>query len=95
MKVVDASVMVGYLIEGEYGEAAEEVVDRERMLWAPALIDAEVGQTLRRKARAKQIAVPKAHEAIGDLLRMDLRRVSHKLLVERAWDLRHKLIAPV
>jgi predicted nucleic acid-binding protein len=91
MKVIDASVLVEYLIEGEYGEAVEAVVDHEHQLWAPALIDAEVGQTLRRKARAKQITAPKAHEAINDLLGMNLQRIPHGLLIERAWELRHNV----
>lgn len=88
MNVVDASVLVEYLAGGEHVEAARGAVRRERWVWAPALIDAEVGNALRRQVRAKEISVRKAHGALDDLLEMRLQRVEHRYLVGRAWQLR-------
>jgi predicted nucleic acid-binding protein len=51
MNVVDASVLVEFLAGGEHREAAEHAIGRERWVWAPALVDAEVGNALRRQVR--------------------------------------------
>ena len=88
MNVVDASVLVEYLTGGENEEAAENAIGRERWVWAPALVDAEVGNALRRQVRAKVLTVRKAHAALDDLLEMRLQRVEHRFLVDRAWQLR-------
>jgi predicted nucleic acid-binding protein len=88
MSVVDASVLVEYLSGGEHVEAARGAIRRERWVWAPALVDAEVGNALRRQVRAKEISVRKAGVALEDFLDMRLQRVPHRNLVERAWQLR-------
>jgi predicted nucleic acid-binding protein len=88
MSVVDASVLVEYLSGGEHVEAARGAIRRERWVWAPALVDAEVGNALRRQVRAKEISVRKAGVALEDFLDMRLQRVPHRRLVERAWQLR-------
>lgn len=88
MNVVDASVLVEYLSGGEFVEAARGAIGRERWVWAPALVDAEVGNALRRQVRAKVLTARKAYAALDDLLEMRLQRVEHRFLVERAWQLR-------
>lgn len=88
MSVVDASVLVEFLAGGEHAEAAEHAIGRERWVWAPALVDAEVGNALRRQARCEEITARKAGSALDDLLDMRLQRVPHRNLVERAWQLR-------
>lgn len=88
MNVVDASVLVEYLTGGEHVESARGAIGRERWVWAPALVDAEVGNALRRKVRAEVLSARKARAALDDLLDMRLQRVPHRLLVERAWQLR-------
>jgi predicted nucleic acid-binding protein len=88
MNAVDASVLVEFLAGGEHREAAEEAIGRERWVWAPALVDAEVGSALRRQVRAKELAPRKAEEALDDLLEMRLQRIPHRHLVDRAWELR-------
>jgi predicted nucleic acid-binding protein len=88
MSVVDASVLVEFLAGGEQGVAAEHAIGRERWVWAPALVDAEVGNALRRQVRAKEISLRKAGDALDDLVDMRLQRVPHRALVERAWQLR-------
>jgi predicted nucleic acid-binding protein len=91
MNVVDASVLVEYLAGGEHVEAAREAIGRERWVWAPALIDAEVGNALRRQLRASEISARKAGEALDDFLEMRLQRIPHGALAERAWQLRDNL----
>jgi predicted nucleic acid-binding protein len=88
MSVVDASVLVEYLAGGEHVEAARQAIRRERWVWAPALIDAEVGNALRRQVRTEEISARKAKSALEDFLDMRLQRVPHRSLVERAWQLR-------
>ena len=89
MKVLDASVLVEYLGAGDRG-----AVVRRRLratpgwLWAPHLVDAEVGHALRAGVRAGRITQKAARGALEDLTQMRLQRVSHHLLLERAWKLR-------
>lgn len=88
MNVVDASVLVEFLAGGEHREAAKHAIGRERWVWAPALIDAEVGSALRRQVLAKEITARKAGDALDDLLEMRLQRIPLAALADRAWQLR-------
>jgi predicted nucleic acid-binding protein len=88
LSVVDASILVEFLTGGEHREAAEDAIGRERWVWAPALIDAEVGNALRRLVRSKQIGPRKAGAALDDFLDMRIQRIPHRSLVDRAWQLR-------
>ena len=88
MNVVDASVLVEYLAAGEKVEAAREAIRRDRWVWAPALVDAEVGQALRRQVRGGELSARKAGAALDDLLEMRLQKVPHRHLIDRAWELR-------
>jgi predicted nucleic acid-binding protein len=87
--VVDASVLVEYLGGGERSEAARRrLMHREEALWAPHLIDAEVGHVLRTAVLHRQLRPATASAALGDLADFPLRRASHRSLLERAWALR-------
>jgi predicted nucleic acid-binding protein len=88
VKVVDASVLVQYLTRGERGEAAEIAIGQEQWLWVPALIDAEVGNALRRQMLNGEISPAAAHKAFRELRELDLQRIPHDALAERAWQLR-------
>jgi len=88
MSVVDASVLIEFLVGGEHAEAAEQAIGRERWVWAPALVDAEVGQALRRQVRGAEISARKAGAALDDLLEMRVQKVPHRHLIDRAWELR-------
>jgi predicted nucleic acid-binding protein len=92
MKVLDASVLVEFLTGGEHAESSERhLMSSPGWLWAPFLVDAEVGHALRGEVRAGQISARAARAALGDLLEMRLQRVSHHLLAERAWELRENV----
>jgi predicted nucleic acid-binding protein len=89
MKVLDASVLVEYLTDGEYAVASRRhLLASPGWLWAPYLVDAEVGHALRREVREGELSAEDARAALGDLMEMRLQRVAHHLLAERAWELR-------
>jgi predicted nucleic acid-binding protein len=94
MTVVDASVVVTTLIRGECADWAEEQLSAAgagRSLWAPHLIDAEVGHALRRRVAARTLPDDHASAALSKLVGLPLRRIAHTDLLDRAWDLRHNL----
>ena len=89
MAVVAASVVVEFLNRGELTLALDERLEaEEHVLWAPHLIDAEVGHALRRKVRLGQMDAEAAEEAIWEINDLPLRRIEHENLVHVAWDLR-------
>lgn len=89
MAVVDASVVVEFLGGDERTLALDERLKaEEHALWAPHLIDAEVGHALRRKVRLGQMEAEDAEEAIWELNDLPLRLVEHENLIKVAWDLR-------
>jgi predicted nucleic acid-binding protein len=92
--VIDASVVVTVLADAEHAlwaEAQLSASGADRSLWAPHLIDAEVGHALRREAAAGRLAEDRAEAALMDLVSMPLRRIDHTGLFPRAWELRHNL----
>ena len=53
--VVDASVALKWLVEEEYSEAADNILDGRHELHAPRFMVSEVGNTLWRKAKMGEI----------------------------------------
>jgi predicted nucleic acid-binding protein len=89
MPVVDASVLVELLRDGGHAEVVEErLAAEEHTLWAPHLIDAEIGQALRRRVRSGDLDPGVAGEAIWEIDELPIERVEHELLVHVAWALR-------
>ncbi|MDQ3608543.1 MAG: type II toxin-antitoxin system VapC family toxin [Actinomycetota bacterium] len=89
MPVLDASVLVEYLAGGEHGHrVGDRLRRRGEGLWAPHLVDAEVGHVLRRLVMAGEVRPARAAAALADLADMPFRRASHLGLLERAWALR-------
>jgi predicted nucleic acid-binding protein len=90
MPVVDASVTVELLRVGDPARVVDaRLSDEEHTLWAPHLIDAEVGHALRREVRLKRMDAEAAEEALWELDDLPLRRIEHEHLIHVAWDLRH------
>jgi predicted nucleic acid-binding protein len=90
--VIDASVVVTVLADAEHAPWAEAQLSArggDRSLWVPHLIDAEVGQALRREVAVGRLGEGRADAALLDLMRMPLRRIDHVGLIHRAWELRH------
>jgi predicted nucleic acid-binding protein len=94
MTVIDASVIVAMLVDAEHASWAGAQVSAGgagRDLWVPHLVDAEVGQALRREVAGGRLGEDAAGEALLDLARMPLRRIDHVGLLRRAWELRHNI----
>lgn len=93
MAVIDASALVALLASREQAGWVEERLSTggTRSLWAPHLIDAEVGHSLRRLVAIGKMEDDHATEALGDLAGLPLRRIVHTGLLDRAWQLRHNL----
>ncbi|HEX6754023.1 MAG TPA: type II toxin-antitoxin system VapC family toxin [Solirubrobacterales bacterium] len=92
MAVMDASVLVAVLTGGECSSWAERQLSarsKRHSLWAPHLIDAEVGHSLRRLASIGRLEDDRAAAALRDLTGFPLRRIVHAGLLDRAWALRH------
>lgn len=92
MPVIDASVVVSVLADAEHAPWAEAQLQTrgaDHSLWVPHLIDAEVGQALRREVASGRLGEGRAEAALVDLMRMPLRRIDHVGLIHRAWELRH------
>jgi predicted nucleic acid-binding protein len=90
MPVIDASVLVEFLSDGEYKEVVEERLDvEEYALWAPHLIDAEVGHALRRSVRLGELTAGAAGRALWEVDELPLERVEHEHLIHSAWGLRN------
>jgi predicted nucleic acid-binding protein len=85
--VVDASVIVEVII-GSAG-AADRLADAR--LTAPAIIDAEVGNAVRRHWRHGSLSDERASIAIDALSKLEILRFEHRELLPRAWELRHDL----
>jgi predicted nucleic acid-binding protein len=89
MAVLDASVLVEYLAGGEHAtEARRRILEHSGRLWAPHLIDAEVGHVLRRGVLAGELSQGAARDALDALVDIPLRRAAHRALLHRAWSLR-------
>jgi predicted nucleic acid-binding protein len=89
MPVVDASVLVEYLAGGEHAQQARRrILEDPGRVWAPHLIDAEIGHVLRRGTLAGELSGAVASAALTALANVPLRRARHRDLLDRAWSLR-------
>lgn len=88
MLVADAGVVVAALVQADaLGEHARGLLLDD--VAAPELLDLEVGSVLRRLVLSGQLGVRRASGALTDLGDLPVRRVSHRPLLARCWDLRH------
>lgn len=89
MAVVDASVLVEFLRGGEHAGVVEERLDaEEHTLWAPHLIDAEIGHALRRSVLLGEVSAEAAGRALWEVDQLPVERVEHEDLIHVAWGLR-------
>lgn len=90
MIVVDASVVVDYLLGGPSpaGDALAAVLIDHEPAGAPHLLDVEVGQVLRRFVLRGGLDPDMAEELLGELTALPVRRYGHLGLLARAFELR-------
>ena len=93
MIVVDASVVVDYLLGGPTpaGDALAAVLADHEPVSAPQLLDVEVGQVLRRFALRGQLESDTAEELVAELTALPMHRYEHRPLVARAFELRRNV----
>jgi predicted nucleic acid-binding protein len=89
--VVDASVVAPAL--GDDTDEGDRYRARLRgeSLAAPELVDPEVVSVLRRRHADGHLDERRAAQALSDLVDLPLRRVSHRFLLRRCWELRDNL----
>lgn len=89
MIVLDASVVVDFLLQLPPADViAERLLADASGLASPHLLDAEVGQVLRRFVLKGQLAAAHAAAALRDLQEMPIIRYDHGPFLERAFELR-------
>lgn len=89
--VCDASVVVALLLDGGDDGTWAAAAMTGAALAAPALLDFEVANVLRRHELAGVTTADTAAQAHADLLDLAIERWPYELLAGRAWELRHKL----
>ncbi|CAN5341056.1 type II toxin-antitoxin system ribonuclease VapC1 [soil metagenome] len=90
MIVLDASAVIDLLLNRSPAarSIAERVAAESPALAAPHLLDAEVGQVLRRFVLASQISARRAVTALDDFAFLPITRYPHTPLLKRAFALR-------
>lgn len=89
MPVVDASVIVELLNDGRHADVADARLNsEEHTLWAPHLIDAEIGHALRRSVLLGEVSAEAAGRALWEVDALPIERVEHEDLMDIAWGLR-------
>lgn len=82
--VVDASAASEYLLRTPLGLQVEALV-KGALLFAPALLDAEVLAVLRKAVLSGRLSEERAREAVEDLAQWPLRRVDPLPLLAEVW----------
>lgn len=88
MLVVDASCLCEVVIGGPGAETIRTRLDAESDQAAPHIIDAEVFGVLRREYQRGRLDLTAATQAVEDLEAWPGERFGHRLLLQRAWELR-------
>lgn len=90
MIVSDASVVVELLAypQSPTGLDLGRRIEQEEEIHAPYLVEAEIGQVLRRLTLRGEVAVPRAEVSLGHLANLPIRRYAHGWLLPRAFELR-------
>ena len=93
MIVLDSSAVIEWLLGLPHSDSVSERIVSADSLHAPALLDVEVAQVVRRYAAAGEILDRTAERALGTLAELDINRYTHELLLPLIWQLRHNVTA--
>ena len=90
MIVADASVVIDMLLGAgsPAGDALARNFGKRDPVCAPHLLDAEVGQVLRRYVLRREMTMARARASLDDLMDLPIRRFPHTHLLSRAFALR-------
>jgi predicted nucleic acid-binding protein len=92
--VPDASVILELLLRTPAAHAIEtRLFDEDETLHAPALLDVEVAQVLRRYESRGEISAERGRLALDLLAQFPIQRYPHEPLLQRIWTLRRNLTA--
>lgn len=91
--MTDASVVVELLLNPDNagGDALARCIARGESVCAPSLLDAEVGQVIRRFTLSRQMSVARARIALDDLAAAPIHRFPQLALLPRAFDFRENV----
>ncbi len=93
MIVLDSSAVVEWLLGLPRADDVGERIVSADSLHAPALLDVEVAQVVRRYTAAGEIGAQTGEQALGALSELDVNRYTHELLLPLIWRLRHNVTA--
>ena len=94
MIVVDASAVIEVLLRTPTGAAVQDILFRtDETIHAPAFIDLEVAQVLRRYVLRGEMTEPRARASLELLVAFPMERYPHEPLVRRIWALRESMTA--
>jgi predicted nucleic acid-binding protein len=88
MVVVDASCLSAVVIGGPGAEGIRNRLSADNDHAAPHIIDVEVFGVIRREYQRGHLDRTEATQAVEDLEAWPGERFGHRLLLDRAWDLR-------
>jgi len=86
--VVDASCLCEVLVAGPDADEVRSRLAQDQDHAAPHVVDVEVFSVLRREHRQGRLDRTHAAQAVADLSAWPGERFAHRLLLERAWQLR-------
>ena len=93
MIVLDSSAVVEWLLGLPLADAVGARILAADSLHAPALMDIEVAQVMRRYTAAGEIAADTGERALNVLRDLDVNRYTHESFLTTIWKLRHNLTA--
>lgn len=88
--MLDASAAVELLLGTRAGARVGQELESDAVL-APELLDVEVVSAFARLVRSGAVTPAGAGARVGVLLRLPVRRIPHRPLTARAWDLRDRV----
>jgi predicted nucleic acid-binding protein len=92
--VIDSSIVLEVLLRMPSAAALDKrLFVPGEVLHAPHLIDLEVAQVLRRYTLAGHITSEDGRIALEDFSDFPIRRLPHRILLPRVWELRHNMTA--
>jgi predicted nucleic acid-binding protein len=91
MLVVDASALFEVVADAPGAEPVRELLLADPDHAAPHLVDAEVLSVIQSHRLRGRLDETAARQAVDDLRSWPAERWAHRLLLDRAWELRHNL----